>query len=611
MRTRFQNRKLSKNFSDERGSALLIVLLIVASAIVSALVAIQSNVSISQIYARKSASQSADNVTQMMSTMLADPIICKQGFDGTGVQFLDASGNPANFSQSLASSATGQNVSLPSNYPVTGGSTLARFQANFQFPDAPLRVRRVYATSPVDKGGGVYTMLLKADFDAVDGATTRGLSARTLMGMQIQTAAGVMTSCGIAATVNSNQALCEGMNCTYTTTAIGGGSCFCPLTPVTCLNGNYISSINSTTRTPICSTSTITRSCALTANGYLVAFDAQSQPVCAQVDLCPAGTSATGLGGAAAPTTCKCAAATDVWNSTTSTCGAATATVTCTFAGTSTGGLGGAASPSGCFCDTSGQTWSSATSTCGTTTTTTCTFAGTSTGGAGGAASPSGCFCNTAGETWNGTSCTTGSTSTCPPMTLTWNVGGNSCSAAFPATPASTTSGIVADTNLNPAAGAANFMCDATGNWAPSPLSNATCYSSGVVFSGSGICNTSAFHLAWESATPDCTSSSPVEGSACSPLGDICKRLPGGNIAGTWHPYIYCGVGPSWNGSWSGGPVTFLPASSNITNSGGFAIGGTMCGSSSPPCPSSQPTCGPVQICQYGRCSPYIGDWCQ
>src|SRR4051812_34264455 len=94
----------TKILRNQRGSSLLIVAMILASAFVSAFVVMQNNANVAKIYAQRGAAQAADNLTQLMSTLMADPNVCMQGFDGSGLKFLDAGGAPSTFDMSLASS---------------------------------------------------------------------------------------------------------------------------------------------------------------------------------------------------------------------------------------------------------------------------------------------------------------------------------------------------------------------------------------------------------------------------------------------------------------------------------------------------------------------------
>ena len=303
---------------NSKGNALIIVLILIASVMATSAVVMQNSASVGQIFARKSSSQVADNVAQLISSLMSDPNVCLVGFDGAGsekgLEFLDSSNAPSTFNSSAAATAE-QNVTLPSNFPNASGGR-NRFEAGFAIPDSELRIFKLYVTGVQNTAANQYTMKLMAQLEAVQGTAVRGMSPRLIMKIGVQTSGANVISCGAAPDENSNQSLCEGMNCTYTVSTTGASNCFCPVKPVDCLNGTYVQSI--VNFTPQCSSATISRSCP--SPQLLVALDSSTNPVCVDVLSCPAGTSAVGPGGPADPPECKCVTAGQTWNSSISSC---------------------------------------------------------------------------------------------------------------------------------------------------------------------------------------------------------------------------------------------------------------------------------------------------
>lgn len=305
---------MMKLFKNQMGSALLPVLIVAASAIAGALIILQNSSSISQLYARKATATIVDNVSQLIGSVVSDPNVCFGGFNqiSIGAKFLPAAAGTRGTFTAVAP-ASSQDVSIPDP---TGGI----FQNNYVIPNTPIKIKRLYITNaqPIALVPNAYKADLMATFQST-AASAEGYSARKVATMEIKTnGAGGITGCG-ATVGTSNQELCEGMNCTYTVSSSGVGNCDCPIKPVTCLNGQYVTSI--TALTPQCSTGPIlTRTCAPGSKRFLVALDSAGAPVCATVDPCPAGTTGTGAGGAASPASCKCNNAGETWDVPTSTC---------------------------------------------------------------------------------------------------------------------------------------------------------------------------------------------------------------------------------------------------------------------------------------------------
>ena len=423
--------KSNLKFLNSRGNAIVIVLVLVASALVSSLAVMQGSVNLAQIYGRKASSQVADNTAQLISSLMSEPNACLNGFDGAGgedgLRFLDSGGAASTFNSSLAGSSGGQSVSLPSNFRDTAGARI-RLKPGVLISSLNLDIEKLYAANAVLNSGS-YDMDLFAQFKSSD----RSLSPRLIMKLRAQIAGGLVTGCEAVPSTTSNRQLCEGMNCTYTVDSAGDGSCYCPLQPISCSGGNYVASI--VNYIPQCSTTPIKKYCSA-SNGYMIGLDSQGEAICAQVLSCPTGTSATGLGGAATPAECKCANAAETWNG--SACTAVSVSISgeccrafCKFVGNSLSGFYQTSEPS---CDItnveypytngSGECNQAMTSSsmnpayCSATPPSfpsSCPV-GTGVGYLGGAANPAGCFCN-AGQNWDsGTStCVAGSTPTmCP-----------------------------------------------------------------------------------------------------------------------------------------------------------------------------------------------------
>ena len=305
---------------NSKGSALIIVLMIVMTISISAFMVLQRSTDITRVQAQKSAAQTADSVAQLISTVLSSRTVCLGGFDGpnpaeAGMQFYDTAGNLSNFNYALASSASGQNISAPGIYPSGPGVNNAplRFTAGLNIPNSSLRLNRIYLSnaSPDSSMLNLYNVRVMADFGSTQ-SNTNSLVSRAIADLKIQTNGAAMIDCMPNAVTNTNQILCEGMGCVYTISANGQGNCTCPLEPVTCANGTYVTSVVGNVAQ--CSTATVSRSCASQTNSFLVALDQAGNPVCGSVVTCPAGSSRAGAGGAASPVDCRCANAGETWN---------------------------------------------------------------------------------------------------------------------------------------------------------------------------------------------------------------------------------------------------------------------------------------------------------
>ena len=311
---------------NSKGSALIIVLVIVMTISISAFMVMQRSAMMTSAQARKSAAQTADSVSQVIAAIVSSRQICLAGFDAAGpeagVQFFNPSGALSNFDYSLASSANGQNISAPGVYPSGPGAAAGRlrFAGGLDIPNTSLRLNRLYLSGATRDSTtpNLYNVRVMADIGSTQ-TTSSSLTSRAVADLKIQTNGAAMIDCMPNNTTNTNQILCEGMGCIYTISANGQGNCTCPLEPVTCANGAYVTSVSGNVAQ--CSTSTISRSCASQANSFLVALDQAGNPVCGSVVTCPVGTSRAGAGGAATPVDCRCATAGDVWNGTA--CGAA------------------------------------------------------------------------------------------------------------------------------------------------------------------------------------------------------------------------------------------------------------------------------------------------
>lgn len=407
----------NSNFINQSGSALLAVLVLSASAVVTALILLQSSAQTNELYARKALSGMADNAAQTLGSIIMEPSVCINGFTATGpgMKFLPS----GRFNVSMAASTNGQDVSIPN--PSAPGSSLA---AGSSVPGTSLSIIRLYVTAPTPTSAGAtdYTVTLNASFST--GAGGPGLAPRVIYKLKVTTdGTGLVLGCGPAPSAVSNQSLCEGMGCDYSTSSSGQGTCHCPIPPVTCTGGTYVQSIVS--NVPVCSSTTVSRTCA--PAGYMVALDGNGQAVCATVTSCPSGTATNGLGAPANPPTCKCFANGSTWNGTScdpppvpviglcgtppnagtfataaaansagplcsagtaspavlagagpwswtclgttginASCSASTASGPSCVGGASTTVTANPASPAGCYCPV-GQTWSAGTSTCNST----------------------------------------------------------------------------------------------------------------------------------------------------------------------------------------------------------------------------------------------------
>jgi len=320
--------------SVERGSALLVVIMFVATITVSGLLVAQRIASISQANSQKLLATSADNVAQAISGLLSDRNVCQTGFSSSngGVAFVDAQGNQVNFNLTQAQSPQGQTISVPGIYAVTaglgpggvagsGGSGVAgagglssRFVSGLLIPNTNLILNRLYVAN-AQLVGTAYIADLKADF-ASQSSNALALSTREVMKLKFQVTAGALSSCEIYQT-NSNQVLCEGMNCVYTPAADSSqsGSCVCKLQAITCPVGTYITGVYNGVAQ--CSSTKLVRRCSA-ANEFLVGLDSGGREICAAVVMCPASTSRTGLGGnlitaSGSVTDCRCANSNETW----------------------------------------------------------------------------------------------------------------------------------------------------------------------------------------------------------------------------------------------------------------------------------------------------------
>ena len=300
------------NGVNTNGSAIVIVLALVSAMMVSGVIVLQASKQLAQTQAWSTSSQVSDNVSQLIKTVVSDSSVCLLGYDGTGsAPGLQFAGNAFNLSQ--ASQATGQDISLPGLYPAAQGSAVQRFASGLAIPNSQLTLQRLYVANaaPDSSAPNTYNMDLMAQI-AAPGADRLSVRPRTIASLSLQITAGALTGCTLARPANSNQALCESMNCTYSVATNGQGNCFCQVKPVACTNGTYVASI--VNYVPQCGTQVPTRSCASTPNGFLVALDQNTQAVCATAYSCPVGTSGAGLGAAANPIACKCNNAGETWN---------------------------------------------------------------------------------------------------------------------------------------------------------------------------------------------------------------------------------------------------------------------------------------------------------
>ena len=117
----------------------------------------------------------------------------------------------------------------------------------------------------------------------------------------------------------------------------------------------------------------------------------------------------------------------------------------------------------------------------------------------------------------------------CPPQTLSWTIGADTCSANFASQAASTTSALTSD-SVGPTLGSASFSCDAAGAWATSPQAGATCATAST-------CPAQA--LSWTVGASTCTDNAPVTPSGGSTtLKDLVRPTTGfavyNCVAGAW-----------------------------------------------------------------------------
>lgn len=274
--------------SNDRGSIMVIVMVMVGVLLASGFV-VMSQVQ-TQIQSKNDDSLALEmsSVTGTVATILSKPEVCTGGFDGgggeAGLQFLDSSGKASSFNVSVASSAAGQNISLPGVYSTSqaGGSgrstSRQRFEAGTVIPGTNLSLSRLYIANAQAVAGsaGAYKVRVMAQFS--DGKTAPKWVTDVLLTVQN----GQLSDCQLSPSPSNNRALCESLGCTYTDPQPGEkGNCFCSVKPMKCADGHWVTGVDGSGNM-ICSESALEKSCP-NVDSFMAGLDDQGNPICVTV----------------------------------------------------------------------------------------------------------------------------------------------------------------------------------------------------------------------------------------------------------------------------------------------------------------------------------------
>lgn len=285
--------------NKQRGSIMIIVIIMVAVLMASGFVVLNNIQNLNATKSQDSHTADISSVTETIATVLAKSDVCLSGFDGNsgneaGLQFLDSSGNVSGFNLNSASSASGQNISLPGVYANSqkqgngNSSTRQRFQANTDIPGTDLRISRLYITNAqaIPSTPGAYKVRVMATF------SDSRLAPRRITDLTIILQNGQLSDCKISFSSNNNRELCESLGCNYTDPPTGEkGNCFCPVKAMNCPIGHWVTGVDAEGNM-VCSSQALVKECP-GVNSYLAGLDSTGQPICATINTTTTTTSTT------------------------------------------------------------------------------------------------------------------------------------------------------------------------------------------------------------------------------------------------------------------------------------------------------------------------------